>query len=60
MSETAYELGVALGIAVLGSLQTPLPAHLDLPGGLPEDVRAASTTRSPPVPRSRAGRRQAG
>ncbi|MBB6553411.1 MFS transporter [Nonomuraea rubra] len=42
VSETAYELGVALGIAVLGSLQNALyRAHLDLPGGLPEDVRAA-------------------
>ncbi|NUP42630.1 MAG: MFS transporter [Streptomyces sp.] len=40
VSETAYELGVALGIAVLGSLQNVLyRARLDLPAGLPEDVR---------------------
>lgn len=38
ISETAYELGVALGIAVLGSVQTALyRARLDV-GGLPEGL----------------------
>ncbi|WBQ03401.1 MFS transporter [Kribbella sp. CA-293567] len=42
VSETAYELGVALGIAVLGSLHIALyRANLDLPAGLPEQARAA-------------------
>jgi DHA2 family multidrug resistance protein-like MFS transporter len=40
VSETAYELGVALGIAVLGSLQNILYRRtLTLPPGLPEPVR---------------------
>ncbi|AVT32946.1 MFS transporter [Plantactinospora sp. BC1] len=42
VSETAYELGVALGIAVLGSLHNALyRANLDLPTGLPGDVHSA-------------------
>ncbi|MFF0373657.1 MFS transporter [Actinoplanes missouriensis] len=42
VSETAYELGVALGIAVLGSLHNVLyRTHLDLPAGLPDQVRSA-------------------
>ena len=37
VSETAYELGVALGIAVLGSLQVALYRHhLELPAALPD------------------------
>lgn len=44
VSETAYELGVALGIAVLGSLHNALyRADLDLPAGLPEVARNAFT-----------------
>jgi DHA2 family multidrug resistance protein-like MFS transporter len=43
VSETAYELGVALGIAVLGSLQVALyRARLDLPEGVTGQVRAAA------------------
>lgn len=39
ISETAYELGAALGVAVLGSLLTwRYQAALDLPAGLPGDV----------------------
>jgi DHA2 family multidrug resistance protein-like MFS transporter len=38
VSETAYELGVALGIALLGSLHTALYQHaLVLPPGVPEE-----------------------
>ena len=41
VSETAYELGVALGIAILGSLMTVFyRLHLDLPAGLPSDAAA--------------------
>jgi len=41
VSETAYELGVALGIALLGSLQTVVyRAKLDLPSGLPTTLEA--------------------
>ncbi|MFD2839728.1 MFS transporter [Populibacterium corticicola] len=40
IAETAYELGVALGIAVLGSIQTALyRASLELPTGTPEGDR---------------------
>jgi DHA2 family multidrug resistance protein-like MFS transporter len=40
ISETAYEFGVALGIAVLGSIVSALyRANLDLPTGLPAAVR---------------------
>lgn len=56
VSETAYELGVALGIAVLGSLVTFLyRANLTLPRGLPagdrtmiEDSLASALTVTPP------------
>ncbi|UQU62211.1 MFS transporter [Couchioplanes caeruleus] len=42
VSETAYELGVALGIAVLGSLQIALyQQRLELPESLPGELRAA-------------------
>lgn len=42
VSETAYELGVALGIAVIGSLHTLLyRTFLDLPAGLPGPESAA-------------------
>ncbi|WP_432515438.1 MFS transporter, partial [Kineococcus sp. SYSU DK001] len=42
VSETAYELGVALGIAVLGSLQVALyRTNLDLPTTLPQSLGAA-------------------
>lgn len=44
ISETAYELGVALGIALLGSLQTVFyRANLDLTGTLPAEVEAQVT-----------------
>ncbi|MGC4806816.1 MFS transporter [Micromonospora sp. DT233] len=40
VTETAYELGVVLGIAVLGSLLTVVyRAQLVLPGTLPQEVR---------------------
>jgi DHA2 family multidrug resistance protein-like MFS transporter len=43
ISETAYELGVALGVAVLGSLVTlGYQARVVLPAGLPADVRAGA------------------
>jgi len=39
VSETAYELGAALGIAILGSLMSIFyRARLDLPDDIPEDV----------------------
>ncbi|MDO4888674.1 MAG: MFS transporter [Actinomycetaceae bacterium] len=41
VSETAYELGVALGIAILGSLMTVFyRVGLDLPTGVPSEVAA--------------------
>ncbi|MGW2092355.1 MFS transporter [Promicromonospora sukumoe] len=41
ISETAYELGVALGVAVLGSLVTlGYQARVALPAGLPADAAA--------------------
>lgn len=44
ISETAYELGVALGIAILGSMQTAVyRARLHLPAGLDEGTREAVT-----------------
>lgn len=44
IAETAYELGVALGIALLGSLLTILyRADLTLPAGLPAGQRDAVT-----------------
>ena len=43
ISETAYELGVALGVAVLGSLVTlGYQARVVLPADLPADVRAGA------------------
>ncbi|MEB7505480.1 MFS transporter [Arthrobacter koreensis] len=42
ISETAYELGIALGIAVLGSVQTALyRAQLQLPSDVPPETAAA-------------------
>lgn len=42
ISETAYELGIALGIAVLGSLQTALyRARLEIPEGTSPETAAA-------------------
>ncbi|MGO1562347.1 Integral membrane protein [Actinomycetales bacterium JB111] len=42
ISETAYELGAALGIALLGSLMTVLyRANVVVPAGLPDDAAAA-------------------
>ncbi|MET0693230.1 MAG: MFS transporter [Propionibacteriaceae bacterium] len=42
VSETAYELGVALGIALLGSVQTVVyRSALDLPSGLPVSLETA-------------------
>ena len=43
ISETAYELGAALGIALLGSLMTVLyRTHLTLSAGLPDDAASAA------------------
>lgn len=43
ISETGYELGVALGIAVLGSIQTAVyRSQIDLPGGLPTGLDHAA------------------
>lgn len=46
IAETAYELGVALGIAVLGSIHLAMyRSHLDLPIGTdPSDVAAAQAS----------------
>ncbi|MCY1159373.1 MAG: transporter, partial [Citricoccus sp.] len=42
ISETGYELGVALGIAVLGSIQTAIyRANLHIPVGTPPEVEVA-------------------
>lgn len=42
ISETAYELGSALGVAVLGSLLTSVyRAHLVMPDGVPTEARPA-------------------
>lgn len=44
IAETGYELGVALGIAILGSAQTIFyRARLELPETLPDDTQAAVT-----------------
>lgn len=44
VAETAYELGTALGIALLGSLHTLMyRAHLDVPNDLPASLRDAVT-----------------
>lgn len=43
IAETAYELGIALGIAVLGSLMNALyRLHLKLPNDIPQDQREAA------------------
>ncbi|MYW65092.1 MFS transporter [Streptomyces sp. SID8379] len=42
VSETAYELGAALGIAVLGSIVTGVYAGFTAPAGTPADVAAAA------------------
>ncbi|WP_193072854.1 MULTISPECIES: MFS transporter [unclassified Brevibacterium] len=42
IAETAYELGIALGIGVLGSIQTAIyRASLHVPAGTPPDVSAS-------------------
>ncbi|WP_423464917.1 MFS transporter [Promicromonospora sp. MS192] len=44
ISETAYELGVALGVAVLGSLVTlGYQARVTLPAGLPADIASGAS-----------------
>jgi DHA2 family multidrug resistance protein-like MFS transporter len=46
LSETASELGGALGVAILGSVGAAVCRHEiagALPGGLPDDARAAAT-----------------
>ncbi|MEV6397840.1 MFS transporter [Streptomyces sp. NPDC051907] len=42
VSETAYELGAALGIALLGSVVTSLYRGFDTPAGVPADAAAAA------------------
>ncbi|MBO1331691.1 MFS transporter [Streptomyces sp. VRA16 Mangrove soil] len=42
VSETAYELGAALGIAVLGSIVTGVYAGFTAPAGTPADVASAA------------------
>ncbi|OEJ97016.1 MFS transporter [Streptomyces thermolilacinus] len=42
VSETAYELGAALGIALLGSIVTGVYRDFATPGGVPADVAAAA------------------
>ncbi|MER5737581.1 MULTISPECIES: MFS transporter [unclassified Streptomyces] len=42
VSETAYELGAALGIAVLGSIVTGVYRGFTTPAGIPSDVAAAA------------------
>ncbi|MEU3605104.1 MFS transporter [Streptomyces sp. NPDC035033] len=42
VSETAYELGAALGIAVLGSIVTGVYRGFATPAGVPSDVAAAA------------------
>jgi DHA2 family multidrug resistance protein-like MFS transporter len=42
VSETAYELGAALGIALLGSIVTGIYRGFPVPAGVPADVAAAS------------------
>lgn len=48
ISETAYELGIAMGIAVLGSLQTLFyRLHLTLPAGVDENTTTVITESLP-------------
>ncbi|MFJ6699638.1 MFS transporter [Streptomyces sp. NPDC091272] len=42
VSETAYELGAALGIALLGSVVTGIYRGFPVPAGVPADVAAAA------------------
>ncbi|WP_327669712.1 MULTISPECIES: MFS transporter [unclassified Streptomyces] len=42
VSETAYELGTALGIALLGSIVTGVYSGFTVPAGTPEDVAVAA------------------
>ncbi|WP_370411148.1 MFS transporter [Streptomyces fradiae] len=42
VSETAYELGAALGIAVLGSIVTGVYRSFTTPAGIPSDTAAAA------------------
>ncbi|WP_030214737.1 MFS transporter [Streptomyces bikiniensis] len=42
VSETAYELGAALGIAVLGSIVTGVYRGFTVPAGVPSDVASAA------------------
>ncbi|WP_433548504.1 MFS transporter [Streptomyces sp. CA-294286] len=42
VSETAYELGAALGIALLGSIVTGIYRGFPVPAGVPADVSAAA------------------
>ncbi len=42
VSETAYELGAALGIALLGSIVTGVYRDFTAPAGTPPDVASAS------------------
>ncbi len=42
VSETAYELGMALGIAVLGSLVMSVYRGFDVPAGTPEEIATAA------------------
>ncbi|CAM5573668.1 MFS transporter [Streptomyces spiroverticillatus] len=42
VSETAYELGAALGIALLGSIVTGIYRGFPVPDGVPADVSAAA------------------
>ena len=47
VSETAYELGAALGIAFLGSVLTARYAGFPLPAGVPESAAAAARSSLP-------------
>ncbi len=62
VSETAYELGAALGIAVLGSIVTGVYRGFPVPAGVPRTSRRPPTSPSaapsrPPAPSPRRRRR---